>query len=70
MNPKLSTTFLKAIREGDIKIVRACLAEGADPNTRDQYNLTALMWSARRGHFDVFSALVKAGPTLWPPIVQ
>ena len=64
MSAKFLNTFFIAIRKGDLHQLRNALAEGADPNSRDEYDLTALMWSARKGHFDIFSELLKAGADL------
>ena len=64
MSNKFLALFFKAIRKGDINTVRAALTEGADSNSRDEHHLTALMWAARSGHFDVFSELLRSGADL------
>jgi ankyrin repeat protein len=64
MSKKLSKAFFVAVRKGDVVAVQSALADGADPNGRDEYQLTPLMWAARRGHFSVFSELMKAGADL------
>ena len=64
MSEKFSNAFFVAVRKGNLGAVRSALAEGADPNSRDENNLTPLMWSARKGHFHIFSELLKAGANL------
>ena len=64
MSKTFLAAFFVAIRKGNLNVVRNALAEGADPNSRDKYDLTPLIWSARKGHFDIFSELLKAGADL------
>ena len=44
---------------GDFDKVQELLNAGANPNTRDQYGITALHWAAHSGHPKVVSLLIK-----------
>src|SRR5215217_4313253 len=61
MSEKFKKAFFVAIRKGNMDAVRGALLEGADPNWRDENDLTPLIWFARKGHFEVFSELLNAG---------
>lgn len=61
MNKRDCNKYFAAIKKGDLIAVRGLLAAGADPNARDQYDLTPLIWSARKGQYEVFRALLEAG---------
>ena len=50
-----------AVRNGDPPAVKAALDAGADPNTRNEYGVTALWIAAGKGKQEVVELLVKAG---------
>ena len=58
--------FLKATkgRRDDIDRAIDAIRAGGDPNTRDEYNLPAFTWCARKGHIRVAQALKAAGADL------
>lgn len=60
------TTLIDAIAQGDLRTVRARLAEGVDPNTTDPEGNPALLRAARAGNLAAVSLLLQAGadPTL------
>ena len=55
--------LLKAVkaRVDDGTRAEEAIRSGADPNLRDEYNLTAFVWCARKGHISVTRALAAAG---------
>lgn len=54
--------LFRAAHEGDLATVEALLAEGRDPNAReDGDNTTPMHWAAAAGHLDVVRALADAG---------
>jgi ankyrin repeat protein len=61
MSDKFLKAFFIAVRKGDTVAVRRAIAEGADPNAKDENDLTPLFWLARKGHFNLFTELLKAG---------
>lgn len=56
--------FLRAVEDGDAKVVAEYLGKGMDPNTPDQGGHTALMIASRLGHENLVALLVdrKADP--------
>jgi ankyrin repeat protein len=44
------TPLAKAAHRGDVPVITALLADGADPNQFDPAGYTALHWAARGGH--------------------
>ena len=58
---KIDRGLIRAAARGDLSDVLAALKNGANPNARDKYNLTALIWAARRGSWPVAEALLAAG---------
>lgn len=56
--------FLKAIQEGDLKVVAALLDRGLDPNTADPAGNTVLMIAARLGHRELVALLIERKASL------
>ncbi len=54
-------SLLDAARNGDVEVVHALLAEGADPNATTGDGMTALHWAAEQGHAAVAELLLSAG---------
>ena len=48
-------------RADDIERSSAAIAAGGDANARDEFNLTAFIWCARKGHIGIARVLVAAG---------
>ena len=46
-----------AAANGHVAVVKALLAEGADPSAADKDGNTALMAAAREGHLEVFALI-------------
>jgi ankyrin repeat protein len=55
------TQLHKAARTGDIKLLRARLQQGVNPNARDPSGRTALLEAAKTGQLEAMRALVSAG---------
>ncbi len=53
--------FFQACSTGKTAVVAAYLDGGIDPNARDQYQLTGLMWAGRKGRIEVADLLIKRG---------
>ncbi len=53
--------FFNACSTGKVDVVRDYLAAGIDPESRDTYNLTGLIWAGRKGHVKVAEALLESG---------
>ena len=50
--------LLQAAQDGKIVAIESLLANGADPNTKDENGYTPLHWAAERGNVAVIEALV------------
>jgi len=48
-------------RADDMDRAIDAIRAGGDPNARDEYNLTAFIWCARKGHVAVAQVLTAAG---------
>ena len=48
-------------RVDDLDRAIDAIRAGGDPNARDEYNLTAFIWCARKGHIAVARVLTAAG---------
>ncbi len=57
----LNHQFFVAAVEGQVEIVKALLAQGADINTKGRYDLTALMLAARNGDTRIVTVLLEGG---------
>ncbi|XP_024520504.1 ankyrin repeat and protein kinase domain-containing protein 1-like [Selaginella moellendorffii] len=55
---KLGDDLRRAARRGDLKSVRVCLKQGADPNGRDENGWTALHCAAFKGSLEVVRLLI------------
>lgn len=53
-----------AIDTGEIEVLRASLAAGADVDVRDRYGQTGLMRASMRGHLEVARLLIARGANL------
>jgi hypothetical protein len=53
--------FFQACSTGKTAVVAAYLDSGIDPNARDKYQLTGLMWAGRKGRIEVAELLIKRG---------
>lgn len=42
--------FIDAAHDGRLDGIRSYLKAGFDPNTKDRYGMTALMWAAHNNH--------------------
>jgi ankyrin repeat protein/beta-lactamase regulating signal transducer with metallopeptidase domain len=68
--------LFEAAEAGDIERVKALLANGADVNTHDRANRTALHYAAERGHLEVVRLLLARGADVnagaqagWTPLL-
>lgn len=60
----MNQAWHQAVKRGDVKTVRAHLAQGTNPDARDRYGQTGLMLAAYAGHGEVVAALIAAGARL------
>ncbi|MFL5328875.1 MAG: ankyrin repeat domain-containing protein [Gemmataceae bacterium] len=61
---RASQKFLNACSTGDVAMVAEFLDAGADPNARDQYGLTVLIWTGRKGRIEAAKLLLSRGAEL------
>ena len=50
--------LIAAAKSGDTATIRTLLAQGADPDTRDETGISALEWAAAKGHLTTVKALL------------
>jgi Ankyrin repeats (3 copies) len=62
--PTVPHKYFLACSTGKCDVVAAFLDGGVDPNSRDQYKLTGLMWAGRKGRVEVADLLLDRGATL------
>lgn len=55
------SVLIRASMGGNLDIVDALLAAGADPNAQDNNGRTPLIWASLRNHTEVVTTLVKNG---------
>lgn len=55
------TQFQEAAARGNVAAVRAYLERGGNPNIRDGYGWSALLWAAGKGHLPVVRLLLNNG---------
>jgi ankyrin repeat-rich membrane spanning protein len=53
--------YFQACSTGKREVVSAFLRGGLDPNSRDKYKLTGLMWAGRKGRVEVADLLLRRG---------
>src|ERR1019366_6882853 len=53
--------FFTACSTGKVDVVSAFLDSGVDPNARDRYHLTGLIYAGRKGQIEVADLLIKCG---------
>lgn len=53
--------LIQAIHDGDVAVVISLLKQGANPNTLDATEASALFLAAEKGHVEIVRALVAAG---------
>ena len=61
---RASQKFLNACSTGDVQKVAEFLDGGADPNSRDRYGLTVLIWTGRKGRIEAAKLLLARGAEL------
>jgi ankyrin repeat protein len=61
VSENLEGALIKAAKSNDIAQIQALLNSGADVNTKDNDNKTALMWAALKGHANVVKLLLDKG---------
>jgi ankyrin repeat protein len=64
MNTVPNNKYFQTCSTGKADVVAAYLDDGVDPNARDRYQLTGLMWAGRKGRIDVAELLLKRGADL------
>jgi ankyrin repeat protein len=53
--------YFQACSTGKTKVVAAFLDQGVDPDARDKYQLTGLMWAGRKGRMEIAELLIGNG---------
>jgi ankyrin repeat protein len=56
-----ATALIRAAETGDVRALRALIADGADVNAQDKNGWTALMKAAKGGHIKAVADLIVAG---------
>ena len=57
----INSQLVEAAKNGDTVSIMALLEAGADVNTTDVNDRTALIWAAQKGHTETAQALLEAG---------
>src|SRR5271157_341453 len=55
------TALVKAVEDGDLKMVKSLIAKGANVNARDEDGNTALIYAAGEGHLEIVKLLLDKG---------
>ena len=58
------SALVKAVKAGDLQVVRALLKSGTDVNAAAGDGSTPLLWAAHGSHLDIARALIAAGATV------
>jgi len=53
--------LLKYAKVGDLKEVKRCTKDGADPNAKSPDNWSPILWASCKGHIDVVQYLLDRG---------
>ncbi|AFY68361.1 Ankyrin [Thalassoporum mexicanum PCC 7367] len=53
--------LLELARTGQTEAIRSLVRQGANPNIRDQYGWTPMLWASVNGHTDTVRALIALG---------
>jgi ankyrin repeat protein len=61
---RASQKYLNACSTGDVAKVAEFIDAGADPNSRDRYGLTVLIWTGRKGRIEAARLLLAQGAEL------
>ncbi|MGI9337846.1 MAG: ankyrin repeat domain-containing protein [Gammaproteobacteria bacterium] len=54
-----------AVKKGDIAEVKRLIADGANVNAKDNFDMTPLHWAAHKGKTEIADALIKAGANVF-----
>ena len=55
------SALLMACRNGHLEVVKALLADGADPDIQSENGSTALIWAAAKGYGEIAQVLLESG---------
>jgi uncharacterized protein YkwD len=58
------TNWMKAMMDGDRKLIEAGIEQGLSPDTKNQHGDSAFMWAAYRGRLDWVKTMVEQGATV------
>lgn len=58
---ELNEALLQASKEGDLKLVKSLILQGADVNVKDKENATSLMRAVSRNYEEVVKELLDKG---------
>ena len=61
---KANKSLLAACKSGNINQLNTALADGADPNFKDDQNKPSIFWAAEKDNYSVFEKLVSKGANL------
>ena len=59
--PSTAENLIQVAGHGDTYAVQVLLSKGVDPNAKDRFGWTALMFAARDGHLPVIQILIEKG---------
>ena len=58
---KILKEFIQASRKGDVEKIEIFLKNGIDPNIKDEFEFSPLVWACRKGHINVVKLLIDSG---------
>ena len=64
MSAAPNNRFFQACSTGKTDVVALYLDSGVDPNARDHYHLTGLIWAGRKGRIEVANLLLQRGANI------